>query len=135
MTKEYIQSAFPVLERGGHGLELTDAGMTLRDYFAGQVIGAVYRDFWQGVRNREHASDERWREGIAIDAYWIADAMLAMRSAKVAMTAEPENPHHALLLQIHTELSHVASDDEDEESWEGHTLRRIEKLLWPEENK
>lgn len=41
----------------------------------------------------------------------------------------------ALLLQIHAELSHVASDDEDEESWEGHTLHRIEKLLWPEENK
>ena len=29
-----IISAFPVLERGGSGLELTDPGMTLRDYFA-----------------------------------------------------------------------------------------------------
>lgn len=46
------------------------------------------------------------------------------------IAAAPEM--RALLLQIHTELSHVASDDEDEESWEGHTLRRIEKLLWPE---
>lgn len=135
MTKEYIQSAFPVLERGGNGLELTDAGMTLRDYFAGQVIGAVYREFWQGVRNREHASDERWREGIAIDAYWIADAMLAMRSAKVAMTAEPENPHRALLLQIHAELSNTACADADPANWEGHTLHRIEQLLWPEGSK
>lgn len=42
---------------------------------------------------------------------------------------------HALLLQIHTELSHTASADADPKNWEGYTLHRIEKLLWPEGSK
>ena len=33
--------AFPTLERGAGGLDLTDAGMSLRDYFAAHVIGAA----------------------------------------------------------------------------------------------
>lgn len=49
-----------------------------------------------------------------------------------ALTAEPENPHRALLLQIHAELSHAANADPDPANWEGYTLHRIEKLLWPE---
>ncbi|PJK01482.1 hypothetical protein CO615_04180 [Lysobacteraceae bacterium NML75-0749] len=39
---------------------------------------------------------------------------------------------HALLLQIHTELSLAAKTDPDPENWEGYTLHRIEQLLWPE---
>ena len=64
-------SAFPVLERGGSGLELTDPGMTLRDYFAAQAIGPLLQI--------ETYPDENWRMGIAIDAYAMADAMLAAR--------------------------------------------------------
>ena len=66
-------SAFPVLERGGSGLELTDPGMTLRDYFAAQAIGPLLQQI-------ETYPDENWRLGIAIDAYAMADAMLAVRA-------------------------------------------------------
>lgn len=68
-------SAFPVLERGGSGLELTDPGMMLRDYFAAQAIGPLLQQI-------EAYPDENWRMGIAIDAYAMADAMLAARERK-----------------------------------------------------
>ena len=66
-------SAFPVLERGGSGLELTDPGMTLRDYFAAQAIGPLLQQI-------ETYPNENWRLGLAIDAYAMADAMLAVRA-------------------------------------------------------
>ena len=66
-------SAFPVLERGGSGLELTDPGMSLRDYFAAKAIGPLLQQI-------ETYPDENWRLGIAIDAYAMADAMLAVRA-------------------------------------------------------
>ena len=65
-------SAFPVLERGGSGLELTDPGMTLRDYFAARAIVPL-------LEKNEVYPDENWRIGIAIDAYAMADAMLVAR--------------------------------------------------------
>ena len=65
-------SAFPVLERGGSGLELTDPGMTLRDYFAAQAIGPLLQQI-------KIYPDENWRLGLAIDAYAMADAMLSAR--------------------------------------------------------
>ena len=65
-------SAFPVLERGGSDLDLTDPGMTLRDYFAAQAIGPLLQQI-------ETYPDENWRIGIAIDAYAMADAMLVAR--------------------------------------------------------
>ena len=64
--------AFPVLERGYSGLELTDPGMSLRDYFAAQAIGPL-------LQQTETYPHENWRLGLAIDAYAIADAMLAAR--------------------------------------------------------
>lgn len=75
-----IHSAFPTLERGGSGLELTDPGMTLRDYFAGQVIGAAFRDLFVGWRTRGEPVTEDWPTGLAIDAYRVADAMLEARA-------------------------------------------------------
>ncbi|MFD1709716.1 hypothetical protein FVQ98_10510 [Ottowia sp. GY511] len=65
-------SAFPVLERGGSGLELTDPGMTLRDYFAARAIGPLLQQI-------EVYPDENWRIALAIDAYAMADAMLVAR--------------------------------------------------------
>jgi hypothetical protein len=52
-----------------------EAGMTLRDYFAAKAMQAsltVIREF----------PDETWRDGLACDAYRMADAMLAAREAK-----------------------------------------------------
>ena len=76
-----ITAAFPILERGGNGLDLTDPGMTLRDYFAGQVIGAAFSDLFIGWRTRGEPVVEDWPTGLAIDAYRVADAMLAIRQS------------------------------------------------------
>jgi len=57
-------------------------GMTLRDYLAGKVIGAAYRELFIGWRENEYAPDEKWPDGIATDAYRVADAMLSAREAK-----------------------------------------------------
>ena len=65
-------SAFPVLERGGSGLELTDPGTTLRDYFAAQAIGPL-------LQQTETYPPKSWYLEIAVDAYAMADAMLAAR--------------------------------------------------------
>ena len=60
---------------------LTDPGMTLRDYFAGQVIGAAFSDLFIGWRTRGEPVIEDWPTGLAIDAYRVADAMLAIRQS------------------------------------------------------
>ena len=54
--------AFPVL-----------AELDMRDYFAAQAIGPLLQQI-------ETYPDENWRLGIAIDAYAMADAMLAVRA-------------------------------------------------------
>jgi len=58
-------------------------GMTLRDWYAGQVIPCVYAT---AMREAEQGSgllqDEHWRTGLAADAYALADAMLAAREVK-----------------------------------------------------
>ena len=68
-------SAFPVLERGGSGLELTDPGMSLRDYFAARAIGPL-------LQHAETYPPASWYLEIAVDAYAMADAMLAARERK-----------------------------------------------------
>ena len=74
-------SAFPVLERGGSGLELTDPGMTLRDYFAAQVVSAVFHGVFEDWRQNKAGIQEDWPTGTAVDAYRVADAMLKIREA------------------------------------------------------
>ena len=74
-------SAFPVLERGGSGLELTDPGMTLRDYFAAQVVSAVFHGVFEDWRQNKAGIQEDWPTGISVDAYRVADAMLKIREA------------------------------------------------------
>jgi hypothetical protein len=54
-------------------------GMTLRDYFAAKAMGPCLVEFWRGVAALEYGVPEDWRMGIAIDAYAMADAMLAAR--------------------------------------------------------
>ena len=64
------KAALPVLERGGNGLELTDPGMDLRDYFAAKAMQGLVT-----AQNQIHP------QIVAEDAYAIADAMLAAREA------------------------------------------------------
>ena len=71
--------AYPCLDSNGFALFMRDPGMTLRDWFAGQAIGAVIRQcasdgmlgFPDGVQTIEAL--------FARNAYAIADAMLAER--------------------------------------------------------
>lgn len=54
-------------------------GMSMRDYFAGQVLGAVFHGVFEDWRTGKAAIQEDWPTGIAIDAYRVADAMLKIR--------------------------------------------------------
>lgn len=49
-------------------------GMTLRDYFAAKAMQSL-------LTTIDEFPDERWRAGVAMDAYMMADAMLAARKA------------------------------------------------------
>ena len=49
--------------------------MSLRDYFAAQVLQAA----WMQCRE---PPDENWRAGVASEAYRMADAMLKTREVK-----------------------------------------------------
>ena len=53
-------------------------GMTLRDYFAAEVLPAVYKDYLEGARLEGWA--DGWRDGLAGEAYEMADAMLKART-------------------------------------------------------
>ena len=55
-------------------------GMTLRDYFAAKAMPAVYTDCIR--RAADEGWVEGWRDGIAQDAYMLADAMLKAREPK-----------------------------------------------------
>lgn len=55
------------------------SGMTLRDYFAAKAMPACYAGAMLEF-GRSGFPDENWREGVAVDAYKMADAMLAARN-------------------------------------------------------
>lgn len=76
-------NAFP--NTGNKGIKPTP-GMTLRDWFAGQVIPAIVAATATGNHQPNHGSygsrtEERSLEELmAIDAYRLADAMLSART-------------------------------------------------------
>ncbi|HHS9706529.1 TPA: hypothetical protein ACTW9I_000719 [Raoultella planticola] len=53
------------------------SGMTLRDYFASKALGLCYADYLNYAA--ENGVQEGWRDGVAKDAYLMADAMLKAR--------------------------------------------------------
>ncbi|UXC37154.1 hypothetical protein [Cupriavidus gilardii] len=54
-----------------------------RDELATKALPAVYRDLWDDVRAGRHGCvPEEWKMGVALDAYALADAMLAAREGK-----------------------------------------------------
>lgn len=68
-NKENGGPAFPCENYGRY--EFGD-GMTLRDYFAAKAMQSLLATITE-------YPDERWREGLAMDAYMMADAMLKER--------------------------------------------------------
>ena len=73
-NKDVDLSAFPVLERTWNGLELSDAGMTLRDYFAAAFLSSSIPE--------RYFSEPNWRVPAAREAYKMADAMLEARKSE-----------------------------------------------------
>jgi hypothetical protein len=67
--------AFPHRYTAAYGSEFPGEGMTLRDYFAGNIIGSVLSD----LRNNRENLPENWKEGISVEAYEIADCMIKAR--------------------------------------------------------
>ena len=51
--------------------------MTLRDYFAAKAMPSILSYF---LKEEFHLKDDSWMEGVAMDAYKMADAMLEARS-------------------------------------------------------
>lgn len=64
--------AFPHTVKMGDGATLSYPGMTLRDYFAGQVLPAVYQTVESGTEF----------EIVVHEAYDIADAMIKARAER-----------------------------------------------------
>ena len=52
-------------------------GMTLRDYFAAKALPVIVKDYAESAQ--KVGWDEGWQNGVAMDAYALADAMLRAR--------------------------------------------------------
>jgi hypothetical protein len=66
------QPAFPTVM-----LDKPEGGMTLRDYFAAEAMKPLIENF---LRNDLHLHENDWMEGLSMDAYSMADAMLKERA-------------------------------------------------------
>lgn len=82
MSDELNPAAFPSRVdrplRGGGGYRDDRAGMSLRDWFAGQAIASMVA---KSIGQRPSAiSSQQYAEAVAFGAYEFADAMLAARS-------------------------------------------------------
>lgn len=62
----------------------------LRDQFAATILPAIYADYQTFCREYGGNRGENWREEIVLEAYKMADAMIAIRSAKVS-TGQPDS--------------------------------------------
>lgn len=69
--------AFPV--NGNGQPEMTGFGMTLRDAKALAVAGHIWVQFQRDGTARQHSN---WREGVAYEAYKLADEMLEFREVE-----------------------------------------------------
>jgi hypothetical protein len=64
-------AAFPFVPTDISNADMLSVGMTLRDWFAGQALAGMLADGSRGWTN--------WPDHPAIEAYGVADAMLAAR--------------------------------------------------------
>lgn len=53
------------------------AGMTKREAFAMAAMPSCYAEYFAGLARNEYTCDPEWRQGIAMESFRIADAMLA----------------------------------------------------------
>lgn len=74
---KYDIKEFPAFPVSTPSFSLT--GMTMRDYFAAKAMPWVYADYCESANTI--GFEKGWRDGVAIDAYAMADAMLKAREA------------------------------------------------------
>ena len=60
--------------------DLLSPGMSLRDYFAAKALPAIYEEVSREWVERGCPVD--WRQGISMDCYSLADAMIEARKVK-----------------------------------------------------
>jgi hypothetical protein len=71
-------TAFPILERGGNGLELTSLGISARDYFAAKALQGMLCNGWVPSEIRPEGSVlQKLNYGEL--AYKLADQMIEAR--------------------------------------------------------
>ena len=82
------ESAFPHPQMGDYpqaakeqavGLIFASAGMSLRDWFAGQALPAIFNGWVEAAKNDTRISEHGGLPTMAERAYEIADAMLQQR--------------------------------------------------------
>jgi hypothetical protein len=71
--------AFPSTVELSDGSGFVYSGMTLRDYFAAKALPSAFAQYIEYAE--ENGWHEGWRDGVARDAYSMADAMLKAREA------------------------------------------------------
>lgn len=79
MSKDTGGPAFPIAYQHTNGdMERSQRweGMTLRQWYAGQVIGNIYKEYFESRDTHKLPVDESWRHGLASEAFKIADAMI-----------------------------------------------------------
>lgn len=75
--------AFPFVEPPDAGFNVS-TGMTLRDYFAGQVLAGNYARMIEGLSKERGVRANEFHERIANAAYVMADEMLKRRTTNPA---------------------------------------------------
>ena len=73
--------AFPVQIPGAERPGMVMPGMTLRDWFAGQALGAIIQITAAGQHTPQTKHGKGVEASIALDAYLMADAMLSARNS------------------------------------------------------
>jgi hypothetical protein len=77
------QPAFPTkinTEYFSNPSTIYDTGMTLRDYFAAKAMQSFISNFL--AKELDEVDPHGWMEGLAMDAYSMADAMMKERDAQ-----------------------------------------------------
>lgn len=70
--------AFPELGNVGHNSDWqSESGMTVRDYMAAKALGLCFAQYLNHAE--VEGFQDGWRDGVASDAYQMADAMLSAR--------------------------------------------------------
>ena len=75
--EQFVEGVHGIQPQGAYGMQGAE-GMSLRDYFAAKVLPEIYRQYARQA-NAKNQWDVDWQMYLAVDAYQMADAMIAAR--------------------------------------------------------